>query len=101
MTTYEDIMKELKTAIANGEELEDIRDSSGEWIDGYVPVYNNRIIEEWQDMPSEYDNRGAVELGYDGDADIIRQMMMDLYMYYSELFELVTTDIAEELASVE
>lgn len=96
MTSLEDIAKELRTAIANGEELDDIRDNSGEWVDGYVPVYNNRIIEEWQEMPSDYDNLGAVMLGYEGDTDIIRLMMLDLYTYYSDLFNQALDEINQD-----
>ena len=100
MTTYTEIIAELRTALSNGEELESIRDNSGEWIDGYLPICNNRIIEEWQDMPGEYDNRGAEELGIPGDISIISLMQLDLYLYYSDLFFQVLTDIAEELESV-
>jgi hypothetical protein len=86
MTSLTDIVKELKTAIANGEELETIKERSGEWVEGYVPVYNNHIIAEWQEMPNDYDNRGALEFGYEGESDIIRLMMLDLHIYYTDLF---------------
>ena len=76
--------------------LEDIEDRSGELIDSYLPVYNNRIIEEWQHMPIEYDNRGASELGYEGDPDIVRLMTLDLYLYYSDLFSEVMEEIKRE-----
>lgn len=96
MTSLEDIVKELRTAIANGEELEELRDNSGEWVDGYVPVYNNRIIEEWQEMPGEYDDRGAAELGVEEPAGIINRMQLDLYMYYSDLFSEAIAELEEE-----
>jgi hypothetical protein len=80
--------------------MESIRDNSGEWIDGYLPIYNNNIIEEWKDMPSEYDNRGSAELGIPGDISIIALMQLDLYLYYSDLFFQVLDDIAEELECV-
>ncbi len=76
--------------------LEDIEDRSGELIDSYLPVYNNRIIEEWQHMPMEYDNRGASELGYEGDPDIVRLMTLDLYLYYSDLFSEIMEEIKRE-----
>ena len=100
MTTYDEIKQEFKQAITNGETLEHIRDYAHEWVDGYCPIYNNHIIQEWQDMPNDYDNRGAIELGYDGQ-DIVRQMSCDLFMYYSDLVALVLDDLAEELESVE
>ena len=100
MNTYKYIYEDLKQTITNGEDMESIRDNSGEWIDGYLPVYNNNIIEEWKDMPGDYDNRGAAELGIPGDISIISLMQLDLYLYYSDVFFQVLTDIAEELESV-
>ena len=101
MTTAEEMKKELLTALSNGEELDDIKDRSGEWVDGYLPVYNNRIIEEWQSMPSEYDNRGRAELGISGEIDIVNLMSLDLYLYYSDLFNEAVTEIEEELEEAE
>jgi len=100
MNTYKYIYEDLKQTITNGEDMESIRDNSGEWIDGYLPIYNNNIIEEWKDMPSEYDNRGSAELGIPGDISIIALMQLDLYLYYSDVFFQVLDDIAEELESV-
>jgi hypothetical protein len=100
MNTYKYIYEDLKQTITNGEDMESIRDNSGEWIDGYLPVYNNRIIEEWQNMPGDYDDRGSAELGHMGEITIIGLMTLDLYIYYSDLFFQVLTDIAEELESV-
>lgn len=100
MNAYKYIYEDLKQTITNGEDMESIRDNSGEWIDGYLPIYNNRIIEEWQNMPGEYDNRGAEQLGIPGDISIISLMQLDLYLYYSDLFFQALTDIAEELESV-
>jgi hypothetical protein len=101
MTTVEEMKKELLTALSNGEELDDIKDRSGEWVDGYLPVYNNRIIEEWQQMPSEYDNRGYTELGQGGEIDIINLMSLDLYLYYSDLFSEAITEVDEEQEEAE
>lgn len=98
MTTYEDILKEFKQEIAQGIELEDIRERSYEYVDNYVPIYNNRVIEEWRDMPSDYDNRGAAELGHNcGELNIVSLMQADLYIYYSELVGQVIDELAEEL----
>ena len=101
MTTYDEIVQEIKQEIANGETLEDIKDRSYELVDNYVPVYNNRVIEEWQEMPSEYDNRGSAELGHNcEELSIINLMMSDLYLYYQDLVALVLGDLEEELESV-
>jgi len=100
MTTYEEIMKEFKQEIAQGIELDDIKDRSYEYVDNYVPVYNNDIIREWQAMPSDYDDRGAAEFGYEDSPSIVRLMALDLTLYYGELVALVLDDLTEELESV-
>jgi hypothetical protein len=91
------MIEEIKREIANGAELEELRDNSGEWVDGYLPVYNNRIVEEWQNMPSDYDNRGYAELGGGGEVDIINLMTLDLYLYYSDLWNEALNDVETEL----
>jgi hypothetical protein len=102
MTTYDEIMQEIKQEITNGEELSDIRERSYELVDNYVPVYNNRVLEEWQNMPGDYDNRGAQELGHNcEELNIINLMMSDLYLYYSDLVSTVLDDLEQELESVE
>ena len=101
MTTYDEIKQEIMQEIAKGVDLESIKDRSYELVDSYVPVYHNRIIEEWQEMPGEYDDRGWAELGMPGDTTITGLMSLDLYMYYNDLVELVLDDLAEELESVE
>jgi hypothetical protein len=98
MTTVDEMIKEIKQEINNGMEIDEIRDISGEYVDGYVPVYNDRIIKEWQEMPGDYDNRGSAELGHLGqEINIINLMQLDLYVYYSELFDQALTDVYDEL----
>jgi hypothetical protein len=98
MSTLNDMIEEIKREIANGAELEELRDNSGEWVDGYLPVYNNRIVEEWQSMPSDYDNRGAAELGHlEQEINIINLMTLDLYLYYSDLWNEALNDVESEL----
>lgn len=97
-TTQERMKEELKQELDKGVELEDIKDNSGEWIESWLPVYNNRIIEEWKNMPSEYDNRGYAEIG--GEVTIINLMSLDLYLYYSDLWNEVVEEVEEELQEV-
>lgn len=89
--------QEIRTAIANGETLEEIEEQSGEWVEGFLPVYNNKIIEEWQKMPGEYDDRGSKELGYSRELDIIELMGLDLFLYYSDLWQEALTNVAHEI----
>ncbi len=95
--TINEMIEEIKLELTKGIELEEIRDNSGEWVDNYVPVYNNRIIEEWQSMPSDYDDRGAQELGLGQEISIINLMTLDLYLYYSDLFSQALDDVENEL----
>ena len=97
MNTVEQMVAEIRAEIANGEELEAIKDRSGEFIDSYLPIYNNQIIEEWQSMPNEYDDRGYAELGQGGEINIINLMTLDLYLYYSDLFYEAVKEVEEAL----
>ena len=103
MNTVERMVEEIRTELSNGEELEDIKDRSGEFIDSWLPVYNNRIIEEWTLMPNDYTDRGSAELGTGQEINIINLMTLDLYLYYSDLFAEAVQEVEEELelASVE
>jgi hypothetical protein len=97
-TTIEQMKQELRTELSNGGDIDDIKDRSGEWVDGYLPVYYNRIVEEWQEMPSEYNNRGSAELGLGQEIDIYNLMSLDLYIYYSDLFNEAVEELEEELS---
>ena len=77
--------EEFTRAIEEGETLNSLREDSHEWVEGYLPVYNNTIIEEWQKMPGDYDNRGWQELGQGSEIDIINLMSLDLYLYYTDM----------------
>ena len=103
MNIVERMAEEIRAEIANGEELEAIKDRSGEFIDSYLPIYNNQIVEEWQAMPSDYDNRGSAELGLGQEINIINLMTLDLYLYYSDLFYEAVKEVEEalELATTE
>lgn len=96
-TIVEQMAEEIRTALSNGEELDDLRDRSGEYIDSYLPIYNNEIVAEWQVMPSEYDNRGHAEIGNGGEIDIINLMSLDLYLYYYDLFQEAVNEVEKKL----
>ena len=93
MTTYDEIMQEFKQDLAHSDIYE--------YVDNYVPIYNNEVIKEWQDMPSDYDNRGSAELGHNCDElNIVSLMQADLYLYYQDIVALVLDDLQDELESV-
>jgi hypothetical protein len=97
----EQMKDEFKTEISGGSDLDTIRDNSGEWIDGYLPVYYNQIVEEWQKMPSEYNDRGAQELGMGQEVTIYNLMSLDLYLYYTDIFNKAIEELEEELENAE
>jgi hypothetical protein len=101
MNIVERMAEEIRAEIANGEELEDIKDRSGEFIDSYLPVYYNQIIDEWKAMPSEYNDRGSAELGQGGEVNIINLMSLDLYLYYSDLFAEAVEEVEQALEGAE
>ena len=76
MTTYNQIKEILK------DEIDLDEDRLVEIADSLVPVYNAEVIEEWQQMPIEY-NDSWQDVGTDADATILQRMMMDLYLYYN------------------
>ena len=100
-TTYGQMKDEILSELANGEDLDDIKDRQGEFVDSYLPVYYNRIIEEWKDMPMEYTDRGHSELGLGQEISIFNLMSLDLYVYYSDIFTEVIDEVEQELADKE
>jgi hypothetical protein len=97
-TIKQQMKDEFKTEIDKGYiTLEEIQDNSGEWVDGYLPVYYNKIVEEWQQMPSEYNDRGAAELGMGQEVTIYNLMSLDLYLYYQDIFNDAMAELEEEL----
>ena len=100
MNTVERMVEEIRTELSRGEELEDIKDRSGEFIDSWLPIYNNRIIEEWTLMPNDYTDRGSAELGTGQEISIINLMTLDLYLYYSDLFAEAVQEVEDELELV-
>jgi hypothetical protein len=95
------MVEEIRAELSQGEDLDTIKDRSGEFIDSWLPVYNNRIIEEWTLMPNDYTDRGSAELGVGGEVNIINLMSLDLYLYYSDLFNEAVQEVEEALEGAE
>jgi hypothetical protein len=95
------MVEEIRLEISQGEDLDTIKDRSGEFIDSWLPVYNNRIIEEWTLMPNDYTDRGSAELGQGGEVNIINLMSLDLYLYYSDLFNEAVAEVEQALEGAE
>ena len=99
--TVERMVEEIRLEISQGEDLDTIKDRSGEFIDSWLPVYNNRIIEEWTLMPNDYTDRGSADLGTGQEISIINLMTLDLYLYYSDLFFEAVQEVEEALEGAE
>jgi hypothetical protein len=95
------MVEEIRAELSQGEDLDTIKDRSGEFIDSWLPVYNNRIIEEWTLMPNDYTDRGSAELGVGGEVNIINLMSLDLYLYYSDLFFEAVGEVEQALEGAE
>jgi hypothetical protein len=95
------MVEEIRAELSQGEDLDTIKDRSGEFIDSWLPVYNNRIIEEWTLMPNDYTDRGSAELGVGGEVNIINLMSLDLYLYYSDLFAEAVEEVEQALEGAE
>lgn len=100
MNTVQRMVEEIRTELATGEELENIKDRSGEFIDSYLPIYYSDTISEWQNMPNEYNDRGSAEFGTGEDINIYNLMNLDLYLYYSDLFAEAVKEVEDELELV-
>jgi hypothetical protein len=101
MNIVERMVEEIRLEISQGEDLDTIKDRSGEFIDSYLPVYYNQIIDEWKAMPSEYNDRGSAELGQGGEVNIYNLMSLDLYLYYSDLFAEAVEEVEQALEGAE
>jgi hypothetical protein len=100
MNIVEQMREEILLELSNGEDLDTIKDRSGEIVDNYVPVYYNRIIEEWKNMPNEYNDRGSAELGHlCQEISIFNLMSLDLYLYYTDLFNEAMESVESELSN--
>ena len=101
MNTVEGMVEEIRLELSQGEELENIKDRSGEFVDSWLPIYNHKIIQEWTLMPNDYTDRGSAELGMGGEVNIINLMSLDLYLYYSDLFNEAVQEVEEALEGAE
>ena len=64
--------------------------------EGYVPVYYNEIISEWQELPMEHTDTWQ-DFGISEDTTIFTLMGYDLFNYYYQLADKAFSEIKEEL----
>jgi hypothetical protein len=90
LTTYEDIKQEILD-YRDWMTEDDIHQTA----DGYVPVYYNEIISEWQALPMEHTDTWQ-DFGISNDTSIFTLMGYDLFNYYYQLVHKAFHEIKEE-----
>lgn len=99
LTTKEEIKKELLNNIDYLKDNPHPEDLVAEISEGYVPVYNNQIIQEWITLPSEHSDQWK-EYGYDTQKNpggIVQLMAVDLAFYYLQLGNEAWQEIEETI----
>ena len=95
LTNYGDIKQAI---LDEWERIQDNpypEDTLGEIADGYLPVYYNEIISEWQELPMEYTDMWH-DLAPENDSTICGLMTIDLYNYYRELASRAYSELLQD-----
>jgi hypothetical protein len=99
LSTYNQIKEEVRQNWSDFIDAKYPEDTVGEYADSAVPVYNNKVLEQWAELPYDWRDHwfGALEK----DASIIDRMQYDLFNYYSSQFYQAFQELSEELADTE
>jgi hypothetical protein len=101
LTPDNDIRQEI---LDNWEYLEELNDNGvddylTELADSRTPIYTKDIIEEWRELPSDYDDAWQ-EWATSPKDTIVSLMKLSLYRYYqdkySQLYNEINTEKQEE-----
>lgn len=98
ITTKEEIRAEILENLEYLKETPYPENRIQELADGNIPIYNSDVLEQWQQMPSEYDDKWK-EYGYDANKNeggILALMQIDLTFYYLDTFQEIWEEIKEE-----
>jgi hypothetical protein len=80
--------------------IEELRDDLNSYVDSNLPIYYSDITREWGDLPFEYVNRGVEEYGAPEGPTVYGLMLLDLSVYYYEIFSEALDEIEAELEEV-
>lgn len=97
---YSDIKQEITDNWEQFESNQYPDDLLTEFADSAVPVYNNEIIQEWQEMPSEFDD-SAQDFDIDPDATIMTRMSLDLFNFYRHQYQKAYNELADIMPAKE
>lgn len=93
--TESDIKADLLDSWDSLEESQYPEDLLSEFADSAVPIYNNEIIEDWQEMPSDYDDSWK-EYTDSNENGIINLMRIDLFAYYLDTYNRIYREIRHD-----
>lgn len=95
--THTDIKAEL---IDNWQQFADNQypeDLLNEFADSAVPVYYNEIIEDWQEMPNEFEDYWREDGIVTSDTTIFNLMAYDLHNYYQHQYHVIYNELCDEM----
>ena len=69
-----------------------------ELADSGIPIYTKDIIEEWRELPSDYQDAWQ-EYGATQSDTIVRLMTLSLYRYYQDKYSQLYSEIKTEKES--
>lgn len=95
LTKLDEIKQELDTDWHLFADNQYPTDLLSEYADSACPIYTSEIIAEWVAMPSEF-NDAWQDYGDSGDKGITDLMQVDLYNYYSHLYNTAYNQLADE-----
>lgn len=99
LSTYQEIIQEVRDNWSDFSNAKYPEDTVANYADAAVPVYNNRIMDQWAELESDWRDHwfGLLEK----DASIIDRMQYDLFNYYSSHFYKAYEELSKELADTE
>lgn len=95
LTTYLEIKEEIARRLSEFTDSNYPEDLLSQEADSLTPVYNHEIIQEWAEMPSEF-NDSWQEYGWDENLQnggILGLMRIDLLHYYESLTNKAFTEL--------
>jgi predicted Rossmann fold nucleotide-binding protein DprA/Smf involved in DNA uptake len=100
LTTLSEMKQEILENWAQFADNAYPEDLLAEFADSALPAYTNDIIQEWQHMPSEFDDYWQ-ELELPKPENIIGLMQIDLSNYYLHLANTAYSEICAEMPTPE
>lgn len=93
---YTDIKKEIQDNWEQFASNQEPSDLLSEFAESACPIYTSDIIEEWQEMPHEFDDAWQESFNLSESFTIVQLMGIDLFNYYQHQFQTAYNELAEE-----